>query len=203
MAKYSAMYGSNLIEYGSLVSGDFSMSRIGKKPIAMPQKVKISQDKSTIKVDGPKGTLSMEIPQGIEVSVDNGAIEVKTLSESRKAKSYHGLVRTLVANMVTGVSVGFQKNLELSGIGYRAEKSENTLKLVLGYSSPLEYKIPQGIDVKVDKQINILVSGIDKQLVGRVAAEIRELKKPEPYKGKGIRYAGEKVRRKVGKSVGA
>jgi large subunit ribosomal protein L6 len=197
------MYGSNLIEYGSLVSGDFSMSRIGKKPIAMPQKVKISQDKSTIKVDGPKGTLSMEIPQGIEVSVDNGAIEVKTLSESRKAKSYHGLVRTLVANMVTGVSVGFQKNLELSGIGYRAEKSENTLKLVLGYSSPLEYKIPQGIDVKVDKQINILVSGIDKQLVGRVAAEIRELKKPEPYKGKGIRYAGEKVRRKVGKSVGA
>jgi large subunit ribosomal protein L6 len=203
VAKYSAMYGSNLIEYGSLVSGDFSMSRIGKKPIAMPQKVKISQDKSTVKVDGPKGTLSMEIPQGIEVSVDNGAIEVKTLSESRKAKSYHGLVRTLVANMVTGVSVGFQKNLELSGIGYRAEKSENTLKLVLGYSSPLEYKIPQGIDVKVDKQINILVSGIDKQLVGRVAAEIRELKKPEPYKGKGIRYAGEKVRRKVGKSVGA
>ena len=203
MAKYSAMYGSNLIEYGSLVSGDFSMSRIGKKPIAMPQKVKISQDKSTIKVDGPKGTLSIEIPQDIEVSVDNGAIEVKTLSESRKAKSYHGLVRTLVANMVTGVSVGFQKNLELSGIGYRAEKSEDTLKLVLGYSSPLEYKIPQGIDVKVDKQINILVSGIDKQLVGRVAAEIRELKKPEPYKGKGIRYAGEKVRRKVGKSVGA
>ena len=179
------------------------MSRIGKKPIAMPQKVNISQDKSTVKVDGPKGTLSMEIPQGIEVSVDNGAIEVKTLSESRKAKSYHGLVRTLVANMVTGVSVGFQKNLELSGIGYRAEKSEDTLKLVLGYSSPLEYKIPQGIDVKVDKQINILVSGIDKQLVGRVAAEIRELKKPEPYKGKGIRYAGEKVRRKVGKSVGA
>jgi len=203
VAKYSAMYGSNLIEYGSLVSGDFSMSRIGKKPIAMPQKVKISQDKSTIKVDGPKGTLSIEIPQDIEVSVDNGAIEVKTLSESGKAKSYHGLVRTLVANMVTGVSVGFQKNLELSGIGYRAEKSEDTLKLVLGYSSPLEYKIPQGIDVKVDKQINILVSGIDKQLVGRVAAEIRELKKPEPYKGKGIRYAGEKVRRKVGKSVGA
>jgi large subunit ribosomal protein L6 len=197
------MYGSNLTECGSLVSGDFSMSRIGKKPIAMPQKVKVSQDKSTIKVDGPKGTLSMEIPQGIEVTVDNGAIEVKMLSENRKARSYHGLVRTLVANMITGVSVGFQKNLELSGIGYRAEKSGDTLKLVLGYSSPLEYRIPQGIDVKVDKQVNILVSGIDKQLVGRVAAEIRELKKPEPYKGKGIKYAGEKVRRKVGKSVGA
>jgi large subunit ribosomal protein L6 len=108
-----------------------------------------------------------------------------------------------MANMVTGVSVGFQKNLELSGIGYRAERNENVLRLVLGYSSPLEYKIPQGIDVKVDKQISIAISGIDKQLVGRVAAEIRELKKPEPYKGKGIRYAGEKVRRKVGKSVGA
>jgi large subunit ribosomal protein L6 len=179
------------------------MSRIGKKPIAIPDRVKISQDKSTIKVDGPKGTLSMEVPQGIEIAVISGAIEVKTLSDSRKARSYHGLVRTLMANMVTGVSVGFQKNLELSGIGYRAERNENVLRLVLGYSSPLEYKIPQGIDVKVDKQISIAISGIDKQLVGRVAAEIRELKKPEPYKGKGIRYAGEKVRRKVGKSVGA
>lgn len=179
------------------------MSRIGKKPIAIPERVKISQDKSTIKVDGPKGTLSMEIPYGIEVKIEQMAAEVKTLTESRKTNSYHGLVRTLVANMVTGVSVGFQKSLELSGIGYRAEKSNDILRLVLGYSSPLEYKIPQGIDVKVDKLVNIVVSGIDKQLVGRVAAEIRELKKPEPYKGKGIRYAGEKVRRKVGKSVGA
>jgi large subunit ribosomal protein L6 len=179
------------------------MSRIGKKPIAIPERVKISQDKSTIKVDGPKGTLSMEIPYGIEVKVEQAAVEVKTLSESRKTNSYHGLVRTLMANMVTGVSIGFQKSLELSGIGYRAERSDDILKLVLGYSTPLQYKIPQGIDVKVDKQVNILVSGIDKQLVGRVAAEIRELKKPEPYKGKGIRYAGEKVRRKVGKSVGA
>jgi len=179
------------------------MSRIGKKPIAIPERVKISQDKSTIKIDGPKGTLSMEIPYGIEVNVEQMAVEVRTLSESRKTNSYHGLVRTLMANMVTGVSVGFQKSLELSGIGYRAERSGDILKLVLGYSSPLEYKIPQGIDVKVDKQVNIVVSGIDKQLVGRVAAEIRELKKPEPYKGKGIRYAGEKVRRKVGKSVGA
>lgn len=179
------------------------MSRIGKKPIAIPERVKISQDKSTIKVDGPKGTLSIEIPYGIEVNVEQTAVEVRTLSESRKTNSYHGLVRTLMANMVTGVSVGFQKSLELSGIGYRAERSGDILKLVLGYSSPVEYKIPQGIDVKVDKQVNIIVSGIDKQLVGRVAAEIRELKKPEPYKGKGIRYAGEKVRRKVGKSVGA
>ena len=179
------------------------MSRIGKKPVTIPAGVKISQDKSTIKVDGPKGTLSMEIPQGIEVSVSDGIMEVKTLSDNRKTRSYHGLVRTLVANMVTGVSFGFQKNLELSGVGYRAERSEDTLRLILGYSSPLDYKIPQGVEVKVDKQVNISISGIDKQLVGRVAAEIRELKKPEPYKGKGIRYAGEKVRRKVGKSVGA
>ncbi len=179
------------------------MSRIGKKPVTIPKGVKISQDKLTIKVEGPKGILSMEIPHGIEVTVNNGAIEVKTLAESRKEKSYHGLVRTLVANMVMGVNVGFQKGLELSGIGYRAEKSGDSLRLVLGFSSPVEYKIPKGIDIKIDKQVNIVVAGIDKQLVGRVAAEIRDLKKPEPYKGKGIRYIGEKVRRKVGKSVGA
>jgi large subunit ribosomal protein L6 len=179
------------------------MSRIGKKPIAIPEGVSISQDKSTIKVQGPKGNLSLEIPHGVEVTVNNGAIEVKTLSESRKEKAYHGLVRTLTANMVMGVSVGFQKSLELSGIGYRAERIGDILRLLLGYSSPVEFKIPQGIDVKVDKQVNVVVTGIDKQLVGRVAAEIRDLKKPEPYKGKGIRYAGEKVRRKVGKSVGA
>ncbi len=179
------------------------MSRIGKKPIIIPAGVKISRDKSIIKVQGPKGSLSMEIPSGVEVSINDGAVEVKKTSDTRKGKAYYGLVRTLVANMVTGVTVGFQKGLELSGIGYRAEKSADTLRLVLGFSSPLEYRIPQGIDVRIDKQVNILVSGIDKQLVGRVAAEIRDLKKPEPYKGKGIRYIGEKVRRKVGKSVGA
>jgi large subunit ribosomal protein L6 len=179
------------------------MSRIGKKPVAIPGGVKISRDKSTIKVQGPKGLLSIEIPYGVEVSINDGTIEVKTASDTRKGRAYHGLVRTLVANMVIGVTVGFQKGLELSGIGYRAEKSGDTLRLVLGFSSPLEYRIPQGIDVKIDKQVNVLVSGIDKQLVGRVAAEIRDLKKPEPYKGKGIRYVGEKVRRKVGKSVGA
>ena len=179
------------------------MSRIGKKPISIPQGVKVSQERSTLKVQGPKGTLSMEIPPGVEVTENKGAVEVKPPSDTRKGKAYHGLVRTLVANMVAGVTVGFQKGLELSGIGYRAEKSDNVLKLVLGFSSPLEYRIPKGIDVKIDKQVNILVSGIDKQLVGRVAAEIRDLKKPEPYKGKGIKYVGERVRRKVGKSVGA
>jgi large subunit ribosomal protein L6 len=181
----------------------YSMSRIGKKPVIIPQGVKISRDKSTVKVQGPKGIMSMEMPHGVEVTISDGTIEVKTSAETRKGKAYHGLVRTLIANMVMGVTIGFQKGLELSGIGYRAEKNADILRLVLGFSSPLEYRIPKGIDVKVDKQINIMVSGIDKQLVGRVAAEIRDLKKPEPYKGKGIRYVGEKVRRKVGKSVGA
>jgi large subunit ribosomal protein L6 len=179
------------------------MSRIGKKPIEIPDKVRINQDRSTIKVEGPRGVLSLQAPQGVEVVADHGVIEVRRLSDGRRERSYHGLVRTLVANMMTGVSAGFEKALEISGVGYRAEKSGNVLRLVLGYSDPVEYHIPDGIDIKVDKQVNIVVAGIDKQLVGRVASEIRDLKKPEPYKGKGIRYAGEQVRRKVGKSVGA
>jgi large subunit ribosomal protein L6 len=179
------------------------MSRIGKKPIEIPDKVRISRDRSTVKVEGPRGSLSVQIPQGVEVVADHGTIEVRRLSNGRKERSYHGLVRTLVANMVTGVSTGFEKGLEISGVGYRAEKSGDILRLLLGYSGPVEYHIPEGIDIRVDKQVNIVVSGIDRQLVGRVAAEIRDLKKPEPYKGKGIRYAGEQVRRKVGKSVGA
>jgi large subunit ribosomal protein L6 len=179
------------------------MSRIGKKPIEIPDKVKMSQDNSIVKVEGPRGTLSLKIPQGIEVIQDHGTIEIRRLSEGRKERSYHGLVRTLVANMVTGVSVGFERGLEISGVGYRAEKIDKVLRLVLGYSEPVEYRIPEGIDIRVDKQVNVFVSGIDRQLVGRVAAEIRDMKKPEPYKGKGIKYAGEQVRRKVGKSVGA
>jgi large subunit ribosomal protein L6 len=144
----------------------------------------------------------MAVPQGVEVALEGDAVVVRILSEDRKASAYHGLTRTLVENMVTGVSAGFEKKLEISGVGYRAEVNNEKLKLVIGYSSPSEYAIPEGIAVKVDKLVNIVISGIDKQLVGRVAAEIRALKKPEPYKGKGIRYAGEKIRRKVGKSVG-
>lgn len=179
------------------------MSRIGKKPIELPVGLNITQEHSLIKVDGPKGALSMELPPGIEINVDGGAITVNRLSDGRKERSYHGLVRALLGNMVTGVSAGFEKGLEISGVGYRAEVKEGIVKLLLGYSNPVEYAIPPGIDIRVDKQVNIVVSGIDKQLVGRVAAEIRDLKPPEPYKGKGIRYAGEKIRRKVGKSVGA
>jgi large subunit ribosomal protein L6 len=179
------------------------MSRIGKKPIVIPGAVKVVQDGNIVEVNGPKGSLSMKIPQGVRVSVGDRNIMVDRISDERKERSYHGLVRTLIGNMVTGVSAGFEKGLEVSGVGYRAEVGGDTLKMVLGYSNPVEYKIPKGIAVRVDKQVNIVVSGIDKQLVGRVASEIRSLKKPEPYKGKGIKYAGERIRRKVGKSVGA
>ena len=179
------------------------MSRIGKKPITFPKNVKVSQSDGIIKVEGPKGTLASKLPEGISLAIADGHVDIKRESDERLARSYHGLARTLVNNMVTGVSSGFEKGLEISGVGYRAEVAGSTLKLVLGFSSPLEYSVPKGIDVKVDKQVNIVVSGINKELVGRVAAEIRALKKPEPYKGKGIKYAGENIRRKAGKSAGA
>jgi large subunit ribosomal protein L6 len=179
------------------------MSRIGKIPVQIPAGVKISRDRSTLQVEGPKGKLSLDVPQGVEVVLGETTVEVKRPSDNRRDRSYHGLVRTLVANMVKGVSTGFDKSLELSGVGYRAEVGDKVLKLTIGYSAPVQYAIPEGITIRVDKQVNISVSGIDKQMVGRVAAEIRGLKPPEPYKGKGIKYTGEHVRRKVGKSVGA
>ena len=179
------------------------MSRIGKIPVQIPAGVKISRDRSTLRVEGPKGKLSLELPLGVEVVLSESMVEVKRPSDDRRDRSNHGLVRTLVANMVKGVSSGFDKSLELSGVGYRAEVGGKVLKLTIGFSAPVEYTIPEGITVRVDKQVNINISGIDKQMVGRVAAEIRGLKPPEPYKGKGIKYTGEYVRRKVGKSVGA
>jgi large subunit ribosomal protein L6 len=179
------------------------MSRIGKKPIVIPPGVKISQEGNVIQINGPLGMLSQEIPGELEVVAEKDLITVKRFSEARQSRSLHGLVRTLIANMVTGVSAGFQKGLEISGVGYRAEVAGDTLKMFLGFSKPVEYLIPKGISVKIDKQVSMVFSGIDKEFVGRVAAEIRALKKPEPYKGKGIRYTGEKVRRKVGKSAGA
>jgi len=179
------------------------MSRIGKKPITFPKNVKISQSAGIVKVEGPKGTLSSILPNGITMVVSDNNLAIERESDERLVRSYHGLARTLINNMVTGVSTGFEKGLEISGVGYRAEVAGSTLKLVLGYSSPVEYSIPKGIDVKVDKQVNLVVSGINKELVGRVASEIRSLKKPEPYKGKGIKYVGEHIRRKAGKSAGA
>ncbi|KQC10720.1 MAG: 50S ribosomal protein L6 [Smithella sp. SDB] len=177
------------------------MSRIGKKPITFPKNVKISQDADIVKVEGPKGTLSSKMPEGIALTIGEGNIIVERKSDEISARAYHGLARTLIGNMVQGVSTGFEKKLEISGVGYRAELSGSNLKFILGFSTPIEYGIPKGIEVKLDKQVNILVSGIDKELVGRVAAEIRALKKPEPYKGKGIKYADEHIKRKAGKSA--
>jgi len=179
------------------------MSRVGRKLIQVPVGVRVTQGNGVVKVDGSKGTLSMKLPRHVEVTLDDGTIVVKRLSDNRIGRSYHGLVGTVIGNMITGVSAGFEKNLEISGVGYRAEIKGNILKLTVGYSNPVEYQIPEGVNIMVDKQVNVSVSGIDKQQVGKVAAEIRALKKPEPYKGKGIKYAGEQVRRKVGKSVGA
>jgi len=179
------------------------MSRIGKKIIVLPDKVTVSVAGGEIKVTGPKGNLSRTLPREIEVVQEGKSVNVRTTHESRRADALQGLMRTLIANMVTGVSAGFSKGLEISGVGFRAEVAGSTLKLFVGYSVPSTYEIPQGISVKVEKLINLTVSGIDKELVGRAAAEIRGKRKPEPYKGKGIRYAGEVVRRKVGKSAGA
>jgi large subunit ribosomal protein L6 len=179
------------------------MSRIGKKPITFPKNVKISQSGGVVKVEGPKGILSLKLPEAITLKISDGSLMVERKSEERIARSCHGLARTLIGNMVDGVSSGFEKSLEISGVGYRAEVTGNNLKLTLGFSSPVQYNIPKGINVKVDKQTSIFVSGIDKQLVGRIAAEIRALKKPEPYKGKGIKYTGEYIKRKAGKSVSA
>jgi large subunit ribosomal protein L6 len=176
------------------------MSRIGKAPIPIPQGVEINRAGSTVKVKGPKGALSHTIPEGISIQVEEGMIHVKRKGDAKLVRSLHGLSRTMIANMVTGVTAGFEKGLEIVGIGYRAALQGRNLQLSLGYSHPVIYPIPEGIEVNVDKQNKITVKGIDKQKVGQVAAEIRSFRKPEPYKGKGIRYIGEQVRRKAGKA---
>jgi large subunit ribosomal protein L6 len=179
------------------------MSRIGKKPIEIPKGVKVQQNGNEVKAEGPKGSLSWKVPEEISLAVSDGQIVVSRRDDERKAKSLHGLSRTLINNMITGVSAGFQKTLEISGVGYRAELAGDVLKFFVGFSRPVEYRVPKGISVKVEKQVTVVISGIDKQFVGSVAAEIRSIRKPEPYKGKGIRYQGERIRRKVGKSAGA
>jgi large subunit ribosomal protein L6 len=176
------------------------MSRIGKAPIAVPQGVEVKQAGAAVEVKGPKGQLSQRIPQGISLEISAGVIHVKRKGDAKAVRSLHGLIRTLIANMVHGVTKGFEKELEIVGIGYRANLQGKNLQLNLGYSHPVLYPIPQGIELAVEKQTRITVKGIDKQKVGQVAAEIRGFKKPEPYKGKGIRYIGEEVRKKAGKA---
>ena len=177
------------------------MSRIGKQPIQVPSGVKVNLRGLEIEVTGNKGTLKRELPSGVMVEVADGNIVVSPEATSgKKARALHGLARTLINNMVVGVTNGYTKVLEISGVGYRADVRGNTLHLSLGYSHPIEYKLPKGIEAEVDKQNRITLSGIDKELLGMTAANIRDFRRCEPYKGKGIRYADEVVRRKVGKA---
>lgn len=175
------------------------MSRIGKQPIAIPAGVTITVDDAAITVKGPKGELSQFTMPGVNVKVEGEEIIVTRDSDEKVHRSKHGLMRTLVSNMVEGVTKGFEKKLEITGVGFRVSLAGTTLKMFLGFSHEVEYKLPEGIQAKVE-QLTITISGIDKQLVGQVAAEIRALKKPEPYKGKGIAYVGERILRKSGKS---
>jgi large subunit ribosomal protein L6 len=176
------------------------MSRIGKRPIPVPAKVTVALDGAKVTVTGPKGTLSRVLPEKVKVEQESDTVKVSPTDESRVARQRHGLSRTLVANMVEGVSKGFEKRLEIQGVGYRAQAQGSKLTLNVGYSKPVEMTMPQGIQVAVEKNLELIVSGIDKELVGNIAATIRAVRPPEPYKGKGIRYAGEVVRRKAGKT---
>ncbi len=176
------------------------MSRIGRMPIALPKEVKVACDPSKVEVTGPKGLLTHLLPQGISVSVDGEKILVQRANDQRTSRALQGLTRSLIANMVTGVTKGFEKRLEIIGVGFRADLQGNALKLTLGFSHPILYPVPKGIKVEIDKQTLLSVKGIDKQQVGVVAAQLRSVKLPEPYKGKGIRYLGEKIRKKVGKT---
>jgi large subunit ribosomal protein L6 len=176
------------------------MSRIGKRPINIPAKVQVSIEGQHVAVKGPKGELSRVLPSEVSVEQEGETILVKRRDESRAARQRHGLSRTLVANMVDGVSQGFQRRLEIQGVGYRAAVQGRNLILNVGYSHPVQIEPPDGIQMAVENNTNVVVSGIDKEIVGNIAARIRAVRPPEVYKGKGIRYAGEVVRRKAGKA---
>lgn len=176
------------------------MSRIGKLPIALPQGVQVKVDDGRIEVKGPKGTLARALPPCVSVSTNEGRIVVtREETEDRRASAMHGLTRSLINNMVNGVTKGFEKKLEILGVGYRAAVEGNTLKLDLGYSHPIYYPFPSGIEINVEKNTQLTIQGIDNEVVGQTAAEIRAFRSPEPYKGKGVRYAGEQIKLKVGK----
>ncbi len=176
------------------------MSRIGRLPIKLPEGVKAKIEGRKIVIQGRLGTLEMEIPEQIDIQMEDGFINVVRKGEDRRTRALHGLIRSLINNMVIGVSQGFEKKLEISGIGYRAEVKGNMLILNLGYSHPINYILPEGIKAMVEKGTIITIQGIDKELVGLTAAKIRSFRKPDPYKAKGIIYAGEKIIRKVGKT---
>ena len=179
------------------------MSRIGKQPVSIPDGVKVALDAGAITVNGPKGNLGMRVSPLVEVTIDGAVATVTARDQTRQARAAQGLNRQLLANLVTGVSAGFQRVLEINGVGYRAEAKGKALHLALGYSHPVVFDLPDGVHAKVDKQTVITLESADRQALGEAAAAIRKLRSPEPYKGKGIKYAEERIRRKAGKAVGA
>ena len=176
------------------------MSRIGKKPIAVPKGVTVSVQPDAVEIKGPKGTLKQRVPPGVKFHVDGTALVAETVREDPELSKYHGLARSLMANAVLGVTQGFKKELDIVGVGYRAEVKGKQVVFALGYSHPIVFDIPAGIDIAIDKQTHVTVTGIDRQLVGQVAADIRRMRKPDPYKQKGVRYTGEVLKKKVGKT---
>jgi large subunit ribosomal protein L6 len=176
------------------------MSRIGKQPVPIPDKVSVDIKGRHVTVKGPKGTLARELPSAIVVEQEGSTIKVSPENNSRIARQRHGLSRTLVANMIEGVFKGFEKRLQIQGVGYRAQAQGKKLTLNVGYSNPVEVQMPEGISVAVEKNTEVILNGIDKEVLGNIAATIRAVRPPEPYKGKGIRYLGENVRRKAGKT---
>lgn len=177
------------------------MSRIGRKPIAIPSGVTVQPEGSVMIVKGPKGSLRVPVPAGIHLEKQDGHLQVRR--ENNDQAALHGLVRSLIANAVRGVTQGFARHLDIVGIGYRAELKGQAVTFTLGYSHPIEFPIPQGVAISVEKQTHIVVSGADRQQVGQVAADIRALRPPDPYKNKGIRYTGERLKKKVGKAAAA
>jgi len=178
------------------------MSRIGKQPVQLPDKVKITLDGDMIKVKGPKGNLDRKLHPAIEIEINDNVLKVKTDLNDKKKMALQGLFRSLIFNMVTGVTTGYEKKLLLSGIGYRAETKGKSLVLNVGYSNPVDFMLPEGITANVDKNTEITLAGIDKELLGQAAANIRDIRPPEPYKGKGIMYSDERIIRKAGKTAG-
>ena len=178
------------------------MSRIGKNPIAVPKGVTVTIEGNTVKVKGPKGELKRAIAPDLKIVYENDQVTVTRPSDESKHKALHGLSRTLVANMIEGVTTGFKKQLEIVGVGYKAETRPYGLQLALGFSHPVEYRAPEGIKLSAPAPTSVIIEGANKEVVGQVAAELRSLRPPEPYKGKGIKYVGEQIRRKAGKAGG-
>jgi large subunit ribosomal protein L6 len=179
------------------------VSRIGKLPVAIPNGVKVAVDSNAVRVEGPKGKLQTSIPQGVAVKVDGNVVRVERANDDRKIRALHGLTRKLIANMAQGVSGGFTRVLDINGVGYRAEVKGQEIHMTLGYSHPVVFPLPAGVSAAVERQVIITLSGADRQVLGETAAKIRELRGPEPYKGKGIKYREEVIKRKAGKAVGS